>query len=206
MNGAETHSMPTFVFMVYGIVSLTFFLTTLSASSKALQKDKPLYAFRQVVPISSFVASSLFEYIVKIVVILVLVIIMWFIDIDLTLHDPITVIINFTLIWIIAMSLGIIFSISSAFFPEVTKFQQMAQRPMLFISAVFFSLQDIPKEFWPYLEWNPLLHAIELSRQAAYPNFGAVGVSQQYVYLCTLSLLFLALVVYKRYWKQAISL
>lgn len=38
MNGGETHTMPTFVFMMYGIVSLQFFITTLSASSKALKK------------------------------------------------------------------------------------------------------------------------------------------------------------------------
>lgn len=205
MNGAETHTMPTFVFMVYGIVCLQFFITTLTSSAKALQKDKPLFAFRQVVPISSFIATALFEYIVKLVVIVVLVVIMWFLDIELVLKDPLTVIINFTLLWLLAMSLGIIFAISTAFFPEVDKIREMAQRPMLFISAVFFSLQDVPQEYWVYLDWNPLLHAIELSRQAAYPSFGAVGVSQSYLYGCTLVICFLSLVIYKRYWKQAIS-
>lgn len=205
MNGGETHTMPTFVFMMYGIVSLQFFITTLSASSKALKKDKPLFAFRQVVPISSFIATALFEYIVKLVVILVLVIIMWFLGIELVLKDPLTVIINFTLLWLLALSIGIIFAISTSFFPEVDKFREMAQRPMLFISAVFFSLQDVPQEYWVYLDWNPLLHAIELSRQAAYPSFGAVGVSQSYLYECTIVIFFLSLVIYKRYWKQAIS-
>lgn len=205
MNGGETHTMPTFVFMMYGIVSLQFFITTLSASSKALKKDKPLFAFRQVVPISSFIATALFEYIVKLVVIIVLVIIMWFLGIELVLKDPLTVIINFTLLWLLALSIGIIFAISTAFFPEVDKFREMAQRPMLFISAVFFSLQDVPQEYWVYLDWNPLLHAIELSRQAAYPSFGAVGVSQSYLYECTIVIFFLSLVIYKRYWKQAIS-
>ncbi|AUD78502.1 ABC transporter [Kangiella profundi] len=205
MNGGETHTMPTFVFMMYGIVSLQFFITTLSASSKALKKDKPLFAFRQVVPISSFIATALFEYIVKLVVIIVLVIIMWFLGIELVLKDPLMVIINFTLLWLLALSIGIIFAISTSFFPEVDKFREMAQRPMLFISAVFFSLQDVPQEYWVYLDWNPLLHAIELSRQAAYPSFGAVGVSQSYLYECTIVIFFLSLIIYKRYWKQAIS-
>lgn len=205
MDGGETHTMPTFVFMVYGIVCLQFFVTTLKSCSKALQKNKPLFAFRQVMPISSFIAVALLEYIVKIVVILVLVLITWLLRIESQLADPITVIYNFTAIWLMAMSLGILFAISSAFLPEITKFQDMAQRPLLFVSAVFFSLQDVPKDFWVYLDWNPLLHAIELSRGAAYPSFGAVGVSETYLNLCTLGLVFSAMVTYKSYWKLAIS-
>jgi len=205
MDGGETHTIPTFVFMVYGIVSLQFFVTTLQSVSSALKKNKPLFAFRQVMPISGFMAVALFEFIVKVFVIFTLVLIMWLLGIDSQINNPLIIIANFTLVWLIAVSLGIIFAIAIAFVPEIQKVQQMAQRPLLFISAVFFSLQDIPKQFWPYLDWNPLLHAIELSRDAAYPSFGAVGVSQSFLNICTLCLVLLSLIVYKRYWKLAIS-
>lgn len=205
MDGGETHSMPTFVFIVYGIVCLQFFITTLQSTASSLKRYKPLFAFRQVMPISSFIAVALFEFIIKIVVIVTLVILMWLLGIETKISDPLSIIVNFTMIWLMAIGLGILFAISTAYLPEIDKFRLMAQRPMLFISAVFFSLQDIPEEFWGYLNWNPLLHTIELSRQAAYPSFGAVGVSQSYVYMCTLTIVFLSLLVYKSYWKNAIS-
>lgn len=205
MDGGETHTMPTFVFIVYGIICLQFFITTLQSTASSLKRYKPLFAFRQVMPISSFIAVALFEYIIKIAVIITIVILMWLLGIESKISDPLTIIINFTMIWLMAIGIGILFAITTAFLPEVDKFRQMAQRPMLFISAVFFSLQDIPERYWSYLDWNPLLHAIELSRQAAYPSFGAVGVSQSFLYMCTLTIVFLALVVYKSYWKVAIS-
>lgn len=205
MDGGETHTMPTFVFMVYGIVCLQFFVTTLNSTARSLSKNKPLFAFRQVLPISSFIAAAIFEYIVKVMVIIVLIIIMWLIKIELYVKDSITIIWNFTLVWLMAFSLGVLFALAAAYLPETDKFRSMAQRPLIFISGVFFSLQDIPKDYWSYLDWNPLLHAIELSRQAAYPSFGAVGVSESYLTIFTLTVFFLALIVYKSHWKQAIS-
>ena len=39
-------------------------------------------------------------------------------------------------------------------------------RPMWFISGIFFSLNAVPQKFLPWLSWNPILQAIELSRSA----------------------------------------
>jgi capsular polysaccharide transport system permease protein len=78
-------------------------------------------------------------------------------------------------------------------------------RPLIFISGVFFSLQDLPKNTWKYFDWNPILHAVELSRQAVYSSFGAVGVSHAYLSLVTISIITLSLCLYVALWKKAIS-
>jgi capsular polysaccharide transport system permease protein len=78
-------------------------------------------------------------------------------------------------------------------------------RPLFFISGIFFSLQDIPEEYWTYLAWNPLLHAVELSRYAAYPGYGNIGVSDFYLDITTIICVFFALACYHIGWKQAIS-
>ena len=78
-------------------------------------------------------------------------------------------------------------------------------RPLIFISGVFFSLQDLPKNTWKYFDWNPLLHAIELSRQATYSSFGAVGVSHSYLSLVTITIFTFSLCLYVALWKKAIS-
>ncbi|TOH27581.1 hypothetical protein CGI84_21695 [Vibrio parahaemolyticus] len=98
-----------------------------------------------------------------------------------------------------------LFGLAEQFVQELAKVKSLIQRPLFFISGVFFSLQDMPKDFWPYLNWNPVLHAIELSREAVYPTYGAVGVSNFYLGMSTLFLLSLALFSYQAFWKQAIS-
>ncbi|MGF1765987.1 ABC transporter permease [Enterovibrio makurazakiensis] len=205
LDGGEAHSMPTFVFIVYGMMCIQLFITTMSAAAGSIQKNKPLFAFRQVQPIASTIAMVGFEYLVKIAVVIVIVIAMYLLGIELRIDDPLTVLWNLTAIWLLATNIGLMFAIGRAFIPEIDKVRTMMQRPLLFISGVFFSLQDIPKETWKYFDWNPILHAIELSRQAAYTSFGAVGVSELYLNVCTLVLTFFSLALYRTYWKQAIS-
>jgi len=205
MDGGETHSMPTFIFMTYGMISILFFLSTFNLTAGAIKKNKSLFAFRQVKPIASIIAVGFLELIIITFVIILMVVIMYFLRMELELYDFLTVFVNFLLIWVIAVSLGLIFALANSFVTEFDKVRKLAQRPLFFISGVFFSLQDIPQDMRIYLDWNPILHAIELSRQAAYPAFGAVGVSQTYVVMFALVTIFISLALYRVYWKQAIS-
>ncbi len=205
LDSGETHTMPSFVFIVYGMLCIQLFLTTMSSAAGSIKKNKQLFAFRQVQPIASTIAIVGFELLVKVVIILVIVIAMYFLDIEIKIYDPLAVLFCFLQLWLLATSIGLLFALGALFVPEIDKIRSLMQRPLLFISAVFFSLQDMPPQIWKYFDWNPILHAIELSRQAAYPTFGAVGVSELYLNICTLTLFFFALACYHIYWKQAIS-
>ena len=204
-GGADTHAMPTAFFMVYGMMLVQFFLSTLNVTSGAILKNKPLYAFRQVQPISSVLAIAFFELLVKIFVVIAIIIICFIVKLDIQVSDGISVIMNFFKVWLIALSLGLMFGLSYCYVPELKKVQQLLSRPLFFISGIFFSLQDIPREYWHYLDWNPLLHAVELTRFAAYPSYGNEGVSYFFLDICTLISVFFALACYQISWKQAIS-
>ncbi|GAL24238.1 polysialic acid transport protein KpsM [Vibrio variabilis] len=177
----------------------------LEKSSRAIQKNKPLYAFRQVQPISSIIAISGFELLTKFFVVCVIGIICFFLRQDIEIADPLEVIAIVLRVWIIATSVGTLIALAACHVPEVSKLMQIITRPMFFISGIFFSLQDIPQEYWPYLTWNPLLHAVELSRFAAYPAYGDLGVSYLFLDAATIVSLFFALACYHIGWKQAIS-
>ena len=205
MDGGDTHGIPTFFFMVFGMIFVQFFLGLIGATSSAIKKNKPLYAFRQVQPISSVIAISGFELLVKVFVILLIAIIAFFLRYEVQIADPLEIILNVIRVWLIASSLGLIFALMSCYVPEVDKLQSLAMRPIFFISGIFFSLQDIPREYWPYLTWNPLLHAVELTRYAAYPQYGDAGVSYFFLDMATLICVFFAFACYHISWKQAIS-
>lgn len=205
MDGGTTHGVPTFFFMVFGIVLVQFFLGVIGTVSGSIKKNKPLYAFRQVQPISSVIAIAGFELLTKLLVVLVIAIICFFLRFEIQIADPLELILIFFRVWIIASSIGLLFALSGCFIKEIHKLRELAMRPIFFISGIFFSLQDIPKEWWPYLNWNPLLHAVELTRFAAYPNYGSEGVSYLFLDIVTITSLFFALACYFISWKQAIS-
>lgn len=205
MDGGLTHSIPPFTFIAIGLLMIQSFLSTLSCSARAISKSKPLYAFRQVQPISAVIASALFELLVKTFVVIGIVIVMYFLKMELRVDDAIMLFTCIILLWLLGVSLGMLFGIAEMYVSEIGKLRALTTRPLFFISGTFFSLQDFPREYWHYLNWNPILHAIELTRYAAYNTYGNAGVSLSFLSFVTLVFLFLSLSVYFTYWKQAIS-
>lgn len=205
ISGSDSHTVPTFEFMMYGMLLIQLFLETLNNSANSIKKNKALFAFRQVQPISSVLASSCFYLLVKLFVFLLILLLMFLFKMDINIDDPLFLITNAFAVWIIALSLGLLFAIGQCYVPEITKVQSILTRPLFFISGVFFSMEDIPKEYWLYLDWNPILHAIELTRHAAYSTYPTEAVSEFYLLACTIVLLFFALAVYHVSWKQALS-
>jgi capsular polysaccharide transport system permease protein len=205
MDGGDTHGMPTFVFMAYGLIYIQLFLLCLNSCAGAMKKNKSLFAFRQVQPISAVLAAAMFELLIKIFVVIGIFVIMYFLGIEVVINDPLLMIYCFLTLWWLSVMLGLLFGILMAYIPEVNKILNLLTRPMFFISGVFFALQDFPKEYWHYLDWNPILHAIELTRYAAYPVYGNEGVSVSFLSMVTLIITFLSLSVYYTNWRQAIS-
>jgi capsular polysaccharide transport system permease protein len=205
IDGGLTHGMPIFDFMAYGLLLIQSFLQTLSTSAASIGKSKALFAFRQVQPISAVFAASLFELLVKIFVLLGILLIMYFLKMKVQIANPLLLITCFVLLWVLGMAMGLIFGIAEMFIVEIRKIRDLATRPLFFVSGVFFSLQDFPMENWYLLDWNPILHAVELSRFAAYPVYGDAGVSLFFLGIITLITTLLSLLVYQAFWKQAIS-
>ena len=205
LGGGLTHSIPTFVFMAYGMIFIQTFLQTLSACSNSIKKNQSLFAFRQVKPISAVLAAGIFELLVKVFVIMGILFVMFLMGIEIKIDDPLMLLIYTVSLWWLATMLGMLFALGIMYIPEVNKIQGLLTRPLFFLSGVFFSIQDIPREYWPYLNWNPILHAIELSRYAAYTSYGNEGVSSKFFFSVLLVTTFITLSCYHSYWRQAIS-
>lgn len=206
MSGGEIHGLPAFMFMMLGFLGVLQFLQGWSSVSISIQKDKPLYAFRQVQPIASAVTAMLVELTAYILVLSVLVFIAILFGLDFSVDDPLMVLTYTIEIQLIGYFLGLIFAVGRLYVREVMKVESLLQRPLLFVSGAFFSLNDMPKETWNYVIWNPVLHGVELSRHAAKNQFPLVNqVSELYFHGFTIFIIFMGLAVYTAFWKKGIA-
>ncbi|MDC0603146.1 ABC transporter permease [Aliiglaciecola sp.] len=205
IDGGDSHGVPTFVFMAYGLILIQTFLQILPACSGAIRKNKTLFAFRQVQPISAVIAAAMFEFLVKVFVIIGIFLVMFLIGMEIHIDNPLLLIACIVALWWLGVMLGLLFGILMLYVPEVNKLMNLITRPLFFISGTFFSLQDIPREYWKFLDWNPILHAIELTRYAAYIEYGSEGVSLSFLLMTTLVISFISLSLYYVNWRQAIS-
>ena len=206
LDGGEVHGLPPFVFMLLGFVTVLQFIQGWSSISNCMRKDKPLYAFRQVQPISSVAATAVIEFVSFVLIMLVLSCIAVFMGDGTEIDDPLFLVIYMAELQILSYALGMFMGIFKFYIKQLKELESMLKRPLIFISGTFFSLNDMPKEAWPYLDWNPLLHGIELSRNAVNSGFPlASSISASYLHVSTLTMLFMALSVYFVLWKKAIS-
>ncbi|KXJ58187.1 ABC transporter [Alteromonas sp. KUL42] len=205
VSGSDIHSIPIFIFMMIGMMGLQSFTNCLQTVSASVKRNKPLYAFRQVQPISAVITAGFLEFSIKVIVVLLLFVSVFLLDETFAIHNPLLLIFLFLSLWVFAISTGLLFAIATAFVPEVDKLKSMLTRPLMFISCVFYSLQDLPEKFWPYLTWNPLVHFIELARYACFESYGHNGVSLSFLIQATLALAFLSLCLYHITWRRVLS-
>lgn len=201
----DAHGIPLLVFMMVGMVAIQSFITTLNATANSITKNKPLYAFRQVQPIASVITALFLELIIKCGVIVLLFVALYFLDQMFTIDNPLLLLFLFVLLWIFTFSVGLTFSVIETKVPELSKLRSTLTRPLFFVSCVFFSLQDIPQAFWPWLTWNPLVHIIELARYACFTEYGDKGVSVEFAVAITLALLFFSCCLYHVTWKKLLA-
>lgn len=201
----DVHSIPVFVFMLIGLVTIQSFLQPFSKVAASFTKNKPLYAFRQVQPISSLLVSGFVEYSIKFVVILLATLAIYLLNIDMELDNLLLLLFIYHLLWVMTISMSCLFGIATVYIPEVKKVIGVITRPLFFISCIFFSLQDIPTEYWHWFTWNPLVHFVELSRYACYEQYGSKGVSLSFISQFTAIVFFFAVALYHLTWKRLLS-
>ncbi len=205
IGGELVYGLPTFIFLVYGLVLVQGFLSLVSQSATAVTASKPLFVFRQVQPISPVVAVALYELLVRSAVFLILIYIGYLLGFDIAIDSPLLLMYSCLIVLLLGLSVGLLFGLLEAVVPEVKKIRSLLMRPVFFISGIFFSIKDIPYHYWPYFTWNPLLHAVEVARSAASDAYGREGVDFYFMTYTCFGLMCAAVVVYRYSWKELVA-
>lgn len=205
ISGSDVHGLPILLFMMVGLISLQSFLQPFNKVAAAYKLNKPLYAFRQVQPIAGLIVTTFIEYTIKVGVLVLACLALYLLEIDVPIHDPLLLIFLFHLLWLMTFSIGCLLGIATSYVPEIKKMTGILSRPLFFISCVFYSLQDIPREYWKYFTWNPLVHFIEMGRYALLESYGHEGVSVSYPLIVTFIAFFFAICLYHINWKGLLA-
>lgn len=185
------------VFLINGIIPFFVFSKITNRSIGAIEANQGLFNYRPVRPIDTIVARAVLETVIYVTVYLLLMTIVGLFGEDFEVTNLITLILVWFLLVIFSCGIGLIFMVVGKIYPETGKILPIIIRPLYFISCIIFPLHNIPKEYWPYLLWNPLVHVIELCRESVVPGYISEGVSLNYLAGCTLVVLFVGLALYR---------
>lgn len=107
---------------------------------------------------------------------------------------------GFFLAWLCALGLGLIFGVLVKLIPEMDRIINFIMMPLMMMSGVIFPLNMVPLPYQAWLMWNPLAHAIEVTRLGFASYYHATpGLNLNYGYFCGLTLVFFGIALFRRF-------
>jgi len=174
------------LFLMCGIVLFTLFNDIAIRSLNAMKANEALFFYRPVKPIDTVIARGLVESGLYAIVLLVISMAIFLMREQWMLADPPLLAICFICLAATALGLGLILMVAGHRYPSLHQFVPLAMRPLWFISGVFFSTSALPAWLLPWISWNPVVQAIELSRHAFNPDYVLPeAISLPYLVTCT---------------------
>lgn len=87
---------------------------------------------------------------------------------------------------LLSIGFGWLFAALGVFFRDLTQVMPFLTQIILYASAILYPLSRVPHSIWVFLRWNPLLHTVELSRDALLWNLPLNLMHLGYTYACAI--------------------
>ena len=154
------------LFLLPGAVLFGMFTEIGIRALNAMNANESLFFYKPVKPVDTVIARGLVETglfaIVYLTVLLGICVFRerWLLD-DLPL-----LVMSYLCLALTAFGLGLIFMVAGHRYPSLRQFIPIAIRPLWLISGAFFTTAHLPQRILPWLSWNPIVQATELSRHS----------------------------------------
>lgn len=208
LGSKDFHGIPIVLFLTTAIVPYLFFSKSTAQCLNAIESNRNLFNYRQVRPFDTVVARVFLEAIVYLCsYIVVLFGAGWFFGYNISVVDPLRLILINTLLFLMTFGFSLLFSVYGALYPELMKFVPIFLfRLLYFVSGIMYPLSAVPTEYHRILLINPLLHIIELNHYYYFKGYiMSDAVSITYVLLITLATLTFGLLSYRVNWIRMVS-
>lgn len=184
------------VFLVNGIIPFFIFSSITNRSISAIEANQGLFNYRPVKPIDTLISRAVLEIFVYTLVFFLLMFSLALLGESFTFENIVDLFLIWFLLFVFSCGIGLIFMVVSNAYPETEKFLPIIIKPLYFISCVMFPLHSVPEDYWRYLLWNPIVHAIELSRVSVVPGYISGATSLSYLAFSALLSLMIGLCLY----------
>lgn len=199
--------MDTALWLSSGLLAFYLFRRTANQGASAVGANLALYTYRQVKPVDTVLSRCVLEGLLMLLIASLVFAGLALAGVPLQLHDPLLVMVSLTGLWLLGLGWGLAVSVATELVPETGNLLSLLLMPLMLISGAIFPLAAIPYPWREWLMWNPVAHGIEGVRAGISPYYHHVPeLSMNYLLGCTLVLVFLGLVLQRRFRSRLVSL
>jgi len=193
------------LFITVGFIAFNLFRHIVDRSMSAFNSNRGLYAYKQVKPIDGLIARVLVEILISAVITSIFILIGLYLGRDMDVENLGLLI--FAFLWLIVFSFGIglFVAVIGVFFDSFLKVVKLILSPLMFISAIFYPMQNLPQTLQDIIYFNPLAHFIEMVHDNFFIELNGDFIDYSYMLFWTLIPLYLGLFFYRKLEKRIIS-
>lgn len=192
---------PFSLFLITGLIPYFLFQHIANALMGSIPANLALFSYKPVRPIAVYATRTMLETLIYGTIFGIILLAFWWFDLaPVQIGFPLELFGISGLIILFSVAVGIGLSILIHKFPSLKMAVKIMFMLLYFLSGIMYPLWIIPSEYLVYLQYNPLLHLIELFRESFFSYYPHIeGIS---CFLPVWSILFIGYIVMWFYTKR----
>ncbi len=203
--GNSTENFDYAVFLALSFTAFFMFKNIVIKTMGAFSANKGLFVYKQVKPIDTIIARVMVEIFISTIVIFIFILIGFYFNFDMNIKNLPMVVIGYIFLLIFSISFGLFSAILITLFASAKNVINIILRPLLFISALFHTIEMVPSQVQNILLYNPLVHFMEMIHGYYFHVLNDKFVNYNYILLWTIILLYFGLWFYQKLEERIIS-
>ncbi len=159
------------LFFATGFLPFEFYRKLANSLMTVIDANKALLVYPIVYPLSAIIARYTLITITYVIIMFSFCCVIIFMGLADFPSFPMKLAFAFISVSLLGLGVGLVNSSLVNLWPSWRHIWAITQRPMFFISGLFFIPSKLPEYALDVLKWNPVLHCIEFIRSAYYPNY-----------------------------------
>ncbi|MEA1982604.1 MAG: ABC transporter permease [Campylobacterota bacterium] len=193
------------VFLATSFLAFFLFKNIVNQSMNAFSSNKALFNYQQVKPIDTIISRIIIEVLLSLFATIVLVVIGLYLEFNLSVKNFNMVLLAALWLALFGVSIGIFTAVVASFYQWFSKIVSFLMMPLLFLSALFYTVDSLPPEYRVYILYNPVTHFIEMLHGYYFQTLDTQYVDYLYMTYWTLIPLFLGLYIYIKGERQIVA-
>lgn len=199
LRGLHIPGLDAIVFLAINVSAFFYFRTTVQMLMSSFGgPSKKLFDYKQIKPIDIVISKFLFNTYIRILAVFILLFIGVYFDFDLSIKDFNMVMLAVAWLAVFSFGIGLLSAVLGNFFEAYKKIVGFMMMPLLFTSAVFYTVDSLPAELRVYILYNPVVHFMEMLHGSYFHVLDTKYVDYMYMTYWTIIPLFLGLYLYTK--------
>ncbi len=176
------------LFFASGILPFFLFQRTFFRISIGLNQQT-LYPLRKIIIFDVVVSRIIIEISVWLMNVFFILVVLLAINTEIYVYSAIPILKAIVGLICLGVSWGMLVGFVSSFVPFMPKLANFINRVMYFTCGIFFVPDHLPPFIRAFVEWNPLMHLVEMFRSGLYYGYGSLIMDQTYPFIVSLILI-----------------